>query len=83
VEIRCGFEAVQQLGTARFPLNQLAPASPGEYFVFGLDTKQVVVGLSSMYETLYAIRDEPPLESDAARREDLRPVSSLLGDSLP
>jgi hypothetical protein len=57
VGIRCGFEAVQDLGTARFRLNQLALVNPGEYFVFDLDTKRIVVSLVSTNEESPAIRE--------------------------
>jgi hypothetical protein len=57
VGIRCGFEAVQDLGTARFRLNQLASASPGEYFIFDLSAKQVVVSLVSANDELHAMRE--------------------------
>jgi hypothetical protein len=50
-------EAVQDLGTARFRLNQLASANPGEYFVFDLSTKRVVVSLASTNDELHAIRE--------------------------
>lgn len=49
-------EAVQDLGTAHFRLNQLALVNPGEYFVFDLDTKQIVVSLVSTNEEAPAIR---------------------------
>jgi hypothetical protein len=57
VEIRCGFEAVEDLGTARFRLSQLASAGPGEYFIFDLGTKQVMVSLVSTNEESHAIRE--------------------------
>jgi hypothetical protein len=50
-------EAVQDLGTARFRLNQLASANPGEYFVFDLSAKQVVVSLVSTNDELHAMRE--------------------------
>jgi hypothetical protein len=55
VGIRCGFEAVTDLKTARVRLNQLASADPGEYFLFDLDSQQVVVNLVSTNEELHAI----------------------------
>jgi hypothetical protein len=55
VGIRCGFEAVADLKTARLRLNQLASADPGEYFLFDLGSKQVLVGLVSTSEELHAI----------------------------
>jgi hypothetical protein len=57
VEIRCGFEAVEDLGTARFRLSQLASAGPGEYFIFDLGTTQVMVSLVSTNEESHAIRE--------------------------
>jgi hypothetical protein len=56
VGIPCGFEAVADLENARFRLNQLALADPGEYFVFDLDSKQIPVSLVSTMEELHAIR---------------------------
>ena len=53
--IRCGFEAVTDLKTARVRLNQLASADPGEYFLFDFDSKQVLVNLVSTNEELHAI----------------------------
>jgi hypothetical protein len=50
----CGFEALADLETARFRLNQRASANPGEYFVFDLRTKQVLVCLVSTSEELLA-----------------------------
>lgn len=55
--IRCGFEALADFETARFRLNQLASANPGEYFVFDLCTKQVLMCLVSTSEELRAIRE--------------------------
>lgn len=55
--IRCGFEALADFETARFRLNQLASANPGEYFVFDLWTKQVLMCLVSTSEELLAIRE--------------------------
>ena len=40
--IRCGFEAVEDLETARCRLSQLASANPVEYFGFHLRAKQVL-----------------------------------------
>ncbi len=48
--IRCGFEAVADLGTANLRLSQLASVSPGEYFVFNLRTQQVSTHLVSTIE---------------------------------
>ena len=47
-------EALADLEAARFRLNQLASASPGEYFVFDLRTKQILVCLMSTNEGLDA-----------------------------
>ena len=55
--IRCGFEAVADLETVRFRLGQLALANPGEYFVFDLTAKHVLVSLVSTDEEIRAIRD--------------------------
>ncbi len=53
--IPCGFEAVADLETARLRLSQLASADPGEYFVFDLGSKQVLVSLVSANEELHTI----------------------------
>lgn len=55
--IRCGFEAVTDLETARSRLGQLASANPGEYFIFDLTAKHVLVSLVSTDEEIHAIRD--------------------------
>ena len=55
--IPCGFEAVADLETARFRLGQLASANPGEYFVFDLAGKHILVSLVSTDEELHAIRE--------------------------
>jgi hypothetical protein len=55
VGIPCGFEAVADLEIARLRLNRLASADPGEYFVFDLGSKQVLVSLVSTNEELHAI----------------------------
>ena len=55
--IPCGFEAVADLETARSRLGQLASANPGEYFVFDLTAKHVLVGLVSTNEEIHAIRE--------------------------
>ena len=55
--IPCGFEAVADLETARSRLSQLASANPGEYFVFDLAAKRVLVSLVSTDEELHAIRE--------------------------
>jgi len=55
VGIPCGFEAVADLETARLRLSQLASADPGEYFVFDLGSKQVLVSLVSANEELHTI----------------------------
>ena len=55
--IRCGFEAVADLETARSRLGQLASAKPGEYFIFDLTAKHVLVSLVSTDEEIRAIRD--------------------------
>jgi hypothetical protein len=57
VGIRCGFEAVTDLKTARSRLGQLASANPGEYFIFDLTAKHVLVSLVSTDEEIHAIRD--------------------------
>jgi len=57
VGIRCGFEAVADLETARSRLGQLASANPGEYFIFDLIAKHVLVSLVSTDEEIRAIRD--------------------------
>jgi hypothetical protein len=57
VGIRCGFEAVTDLETARSRLGQLASANPGEYFIFDLTAKHVLVSLVSTDEEIHAIRD--------------------------
>jgi hypothetical protein len=69
VEIRCGFEAVADLGTANLRLSQLASVSPGEYFVFKLRTQQVSTHLVSTIEP----DRHYPMKShhyDIVRRED-------------
>ncbi len=43
--IPCGFELVADLEPARSRLGQLASANPGEYFVFDLTAKHVLVSL--------------------------------------
>lgn len=55
--IPCGFEAVADLETARSRLGQLALANPGEYFVFDLTAKHVLVSLVSTNEEIHAIRE--------------------------
>jgi hypothetical protein len=50
MEIRCGFEAVSDLETARLRLTQLASVNPGEYYVFDLRAKQIVSSLVSTSE---------------------------------
>ena len=55
--IPCGFEAVADLESARARLSQLASANPGEYFVFDLAAKRVLVSLVSTDEELHAIRE--------------------------
>jgi hypothetical protein len=50
VGIRCGFEAVSDLETARLRLSQLASVHPGEFFIFDLGTKQVIERLVSTRE---------------------------------
>ena len=55
--IPCGFEAVADLETARSRLGQLASANPGEYFVFDLNAKHVLVSLVSTNEEIHAIRE--------------------------
>lgn len=55
--IPCGFEAVADLETARSRLGRLASANPGEYFVFDLTAKQVLVSLVSSNEEIHAIRE--------------------------
>jgi hypothetical protein len=50
VEIRCGFEAVADLETAHLRLSQLASVSPGEYFIFNLQTHQIATSLVSTGE---------------------------------
>jgi hypothetical protein len=57
VGIRCGFEAVTDLETARSRLGQLASANQGEYFIFDLTAKHVLVSLVSTDEEIHAIRD--------------------------
>jgi hypothetical protein len=57
VGIPCGFEAVADLETARLRSGQLALANPGEYFVFDLAAKCVLVSLVSTNEELHAIRE--------------------------
>ena len=52
-----GFEAVTDLETARSRLGQLASANPGEYFIFDLTAKHVLVSLVSTDEEIHAIRD--------------------------
>jgi hypothetical protein len=56
VGIPCGFEAVADLGTARSRLGRLASANPGEYFIFDLTAKHVLVSLVSTNEETHAIR---------------------------
>ena len=53
--IPCGFEAVADFETARLRLSQLASADSGEYFVFDLGSKQVLLSLVSINEELHAI----------------------------
>ena len=53
--IPCGFDAVMDLETARFRLDQLALANPGEYFIFDLTAKHVLVSLVSTNEQIHAI----------------------------
>ena len=55
--IPCGFEAVADLETARSRLGQLASTNPGEYFVFDLTAKHVLVSLVSTNEEIHAIRE--------------------------
>ena len=55
--IPCGFEAVADLETARSRLGRLGLANPGEYFVFDLTTKYVLVSLVSTNEETHAIRE--------------------------
>jgi hypothetical protein len=43
VGILCGFEAVADFEIARLRLSQLASTDPGEYLVFDLASKQVLV----------------------------------------
>jgi hypothetical protein len=50
VGIRCGFEAVSDLETARIRLEQLASVTPGEYFIFDLHAKQIVSSMVSTNE---------------------------------
>jgi len=50
VGIPCGFELVADLEPARSRLGQLASANPGEYFVFDLTAKHVLVSLVSTDE---------------------------------
>ena len=57
VGIRCGFEADTDLETARSRLGQLASANPGEYFIFDLTAKHVLISLVSTEEEIHAIRD--------------------------
>jgi len=57
VGIPCGFEAVADLETARSRLGQLALANPGEYFIFDLTAKHVLVSLVSNNEEIHAIRE--------------------------
>jgi len=57
VGIPCGFEAVADLETARSRWSQLASLNPGEYFVFELAAKRVLVSLVSTNEEFHAIRE--------------------------
>jgi hypothetical protein len=57
VGIPCGFEAVADLETACLRSGQLASANPGEYFVFDLAAKRVLVNLVSTDEELHSIRE--------------------------
>jgi hypothetical protein len=57
VGIPCGFEAVADLETARSRSGQLASANRGEYFVFDLTAKHVLISLVSSDEEIHAIRD--------------------------
>jgi hypothetical protein len=54
VGTRCGFEALPDLEVAHSHLKQLASASPGEYFVFDLRARQVLVSLISADEEVCA-----------------------------
>lgn len=56
-ESRVALKAVADLETARSRLGQLASANPGEYFVFDLTAKHVLVSLVSSDEEIRAIRD--------------------------
>ena len=55
--IPCGFEAVADLETARSRLGRLALANPGEYFIFDLIAKHLLVNLVSTNEETHAIRE--------------------------
>jgi hypothetical protein len=57
VGIPCGFEAVSNLETARSRLGRLALANPGEYFIFDLIAKHLLVNLVSTNEETHAIRE--------------------------
>jgi hypothetical protein len=57
VGIPCGFEAAADLETARLRLSQLASADPGEYFLFDLGSKRILVSLVSTHEELHATRN--------------------------
>jgi hypothetical protein len=69
VEIRCGFEAVADLETARLRLSQLAAVSSGEYFVFNLRAHQVSTRLvsTSEPERHYSMKSH---HYDIVRKED-------------
>ena len=62
-------EAVADLETANLRLSQLASASPGEYFVFNLRTRQVFTRLvsTSEPEKIYSIKSH---HYDIVRKED-------------
>jgi hypothetical protein len=69
VEIRCGFEAAADVETANLRLSQLASLSPGEYFIFNLQSHQVFTRLVSTNEP----EKHDPMRShhyDIVRRED-------------
>ena len=71
--IRCGFEAVADLATANLRLSHLASLSPGEYFIFNLQSHRVSTRLVSTNEP----EKHDPVKShhyDIVRREDNKPA---------